>query len=214
MPVFEGIVAAALPKKEVVTPAQPSVTQPQPALSVPLSPEAPVSLITDTDRRNKRLRSENLSTPSISGMLNGTGSPGVSEPDPRLSKEVKLLKEELFDAGQLTKAWKDFAETVDAAQLRSALSVREPVIHDNFCVVYNLDNEVQRQRITQDLKPKLLAYLHKIMHNDHITVEFNVTENLEEIINKPYTDQEKFNTLAAKYPILGQMKNRFGLDFE
>ena len=160
------------------------------------------------------MHTENLSTPSIFGMLNGNNFSGVSEPASALLKEKGVIKEQAFDADQLTKAWKEFADTVDAAQLRSALSVREPFLTDNFKIGYNLDNEVQRQRIILDLKPKLLAYLNKILHNDQISIEFNVTENLEEIMNKPYTDQEKFNSLVAKYPVLGIMKQRFGLDFE
>lgn len=160
------------------------------------------------------MHTENLSTPSISGMLNGNNLSGVSEPGSALQKEKRVIKEEAFNVDQLTKAWKDFADTVDAAQLRSALSVREPFMTDNFKITYNLDNEVQRQRIILDLKPKLLAYLNKILHNDQISIEFYVTENQEEIMNKPYTDQEKFNSLVAKYPVLGMMKQRFGLDFE
>jgi len=64
------------------------------------------------------------------------------------------------------------------------------------------------------VKPKLLAHLHKALHNELITVEFVVTENVQEILNKPYTNQEKFNTLSSKYPILNQMKQRFGLEFD
>ncbi len=147
-------------------------------------------------------------------MLNGEGSAEIAEPGVHLVKGKVALKEQAFDQNQLKDAWKNFADTVDAAQLKSALSVREPILLEDFCVVYNLDNEVQRQRIIQDLKPKLLAYLHKILKNDQISIEFDVTENMEEIMNKPYTDQEKFNSLAAKYPVLGILKQRFGLDFE
>lgn len=111
-------------------------------------------------------------------------------------------------------AWKAFADTVDAAQLRSALAVREPLLLDRFVVEYHLDNEVQRQRIVLDLKSKLLAFLHQALQNERIEINFNVTENQEEIANKPYTDQEKFNFLLAKYPLLGDMKSKFGLDFE
>jgi len=138
----------------------------------------------------------------------------VSEPDPNSESDKGAIKEQQFDQNQLIKAWKEFAETVEAAQLKSALSVREPVLLDNFIVEYNLDNEVQRQRIVLDLKPKLLAFLIRILHNDSIDIEFSVKENNQEILNKPYTDQEKFNALSAKYPILGLMKQRFGLDFE
>ncbi len=158
------------------------------------------------------MKTENLSTPSISGMLNGDHLDAASG-TPQLSSKA-ILKMQPFESEELIKAWKAFAETVDAAQLKSALSVREPILNENFVVTYSLDNEVQQQRITLDVKPKLLAHLHKVLHNDQVTVDFNVTENLEEIMNKPYTNQEKFNALAARYSILNTMKQRFGLDFD
>jgi DNA polymerase-3 subunit gamma/tau len=190
-----------------------STTLPSPAAE-PLSNPAPASRMSDRDRRNKYLHTENLSTPSISGMMNGNLSQGSTEPSIVFDKGKEYLKSQSFEKEALIKAWKDFAETVDAAQLKSALSVREPELNDDFLVIYNLDNEVQRQRIVLDVKPKLLAHLHSVLHNEHIMVDFNVTENLQEIINKPYTNQEKFNVLAARYPVLASMKQRFGLDFE
>jgi len=138
----------------------------------------------------------------------------VEESLPTQSGKKEVLKTQSFELQELKIAWRDFAETVDAAQLKSALSVREPSLNDGLLVSYNLDNEVQLQRIVQDVKPKLLAYLHKALQNEQINVEFNVSENLEEIINKPYTNQEKFNVLVARYPVLAVMKQRFGLDFE
>jgi len=147
-------------------------------------------------------------------MLNEDLLSGVSEPGSSVQKGKGILKDQPFDSEQLTKSWKDFSDTVDAAQLKSALSVREPILSDGFNIIYNLDNDVQLQRIIQDLKPKLLAYLHGVLHNEKITLEFNVTENPEEILNKPYTNQEKFNMMATRYPVLGMMKQRFGLDFD
>ena len=207
MPVFKPGDQAANPARKAETTALPNV-------NIPLAKEPPVSRITDLERRTRSRHNQNLSTPSISGMLNAGNLSGVSEPNSASFKRTEIPKEQPFDLDQLTKAWKAFAEMVDAAQLKSALSVREPILLENFLVEYNLDNEVQRQRIVLDLKSKLLVHLHKALHNERIEVKFNVTENLEEIKNKPYTDQEKFNALLEKYPVLGIMKQRFGLDFE
>ena len=124
------------------------------------------------------------------------------------------MKNQPFDTDKLVEAWKIFADTVEAAQLKSALSVRDPQLLENFQVEYHLDNEVQRQRIVLDLKPRLLAFLCEKLNNDQITIDLQVTENKEEIFNKPYTDQEKFNAMGARYPVLNIMKQRFGLDFE
>jgi DNA polymerase-3 subunit gamma/tau len=174
----------------------------------------PKNLPAEPVKKTRRAHMEHLSTPSISGMLRGEQLPGVSEPGSPLSVGRENAPDQSFDAVQLATAWKSFAESVEAGQLKSALSVREPILLDNFSVEYNLDNEVQKQRIIQDLKPKLLAHLHRELRNELISIEFNVTENKDEILNKPYTEQEKFNTLALKFPALGILKQRFGLDFE
>ena len=181
-------------------------------VSQPIVPQ--MNRVTDSERRNRRQNNENLSTPSISAMLNGRNLAGVSESSPSQSSGIEAQNVMPFDQMTLSKFWRDFAETVDAAQLKSALSVREPILGENFSIFYYLDNEVQRQRIILDLKPKLLGYLNKALNNDKITIEFQVSENLEEIKNKPYTDQEKFGVLVEKYPVLALLKQRFGLDFE
>jgi DNA polymerase-3 subunit gamma/tau len=199
----------------VVTPDQNPVSIPlvPPTLLTPVAKSLPVGQLTDKDRRSRYMKTENLSTPSISGMLNGDHLDASAPEIPLLSSNSKL-KVQSFESDELINAWKAFAETVDAAQLKSALSVREPMLNDNFSVTYSLDNEVQHQRITQDIKPKLLSHLHRVLNNDQVTVDFIVTENLEEIMNKPYTNQEKFNALASRYSALNTMKQRFGLDFD
>lgn len=187
---------------------------PKPPEIVPGIPVNPSVAPTEPVKRARRLHGDHLSTPSISGMLKGDQLEAVAEPGQELSGNKELLKNQKFTNEQLLEAWKTFADSVEAAQLKSALSVREPQLLDNNRVEYNLDNEVQRQRIILDLKPKLLGHLHAALHNELIDIDFRVTENKEEIMNKPYTDQEKFNTLAAKYPVLTALKQRFGLDFE
>jgi hypothetical protein len=207
LPVFENLIPIAKTVKEENIPIQ-SVVAP---LAVKTTP---VSRLTDKERRSRYMHTENLSTPSISGMMSGKNIPGVSGPGAQALSSNNEILGQTFDMSQLLNAWKDFADSVEAAQLKSALSVREPMLDEEFNVIYNLDNEVQRQRIVLDLKPKLLAHLHAALRNEKIMVEFIVTENKDEILNKPYTNQEKFNALAAKYPVLGIMKQRLGLDFE
>jgi hypothetical protein len=207
LPVFENLIPVVKTVKEEKIPIQAVVAE-------PAVKTTPVSRLTDKERRSRYMHTENLSTPSISGMLSGKNLAGVTEPELSIVNTSQNLQGQTFDMAQLLHAWKDFANSVEAAQLKSALSVREPMLDEDLNVVYNLDNEVQRQRIVLDLKPKLLAHLHKALHNEKIMVEFIVTENKDEILNKPYTNQEKFNVLAAKYPVLGIMKQRLGLDFE
>lgn len=219
MPVFKDVapvVQSAATTRP--TPPQPIIkeisTEQTPSGPGAETPSRPVHAQMEPPRKIRRPHLDHLSTPSISGMLNGDHLKAVAEPDQTLSGSAKQFKNKEFDKEQLVDSWKLFAETIEAPQLKSALSVREPLLLENSRVEYHLDNEVQRQRIILDLKPKLLAHLHNTLHNELIDIEFKITENKEEILNKPYTDQEKFNALALKYPVLMTMKQRFGLDFE
>lgn len=207
MPIFEEMFPDIKTAKEITIPAQ--------SVATPVAVKtAPVSRLSDKERRSRYMHTENLTTPSISGMLGNNRLAGVSEPGSTIGNPSQILQGQFFDRAQLLQVWKDFADSVEAGQLKSALSVREPMMDEEFNVIYSLDNEVLRQRIVQDLKPGLLSHLHTALRNEKIGVEFVVTENKDEILNKPYTNQEKFNVLAAKYPVLGIMKQRLGLDFE
>ncbi len=207
MPIFDSILAVVTPptpvSKPVHTLVENRIARVSPQESVPV----PV-------QRSRRPHNENLSTPSISGMMNGNTLSAVAEPDNNTGLSHEPARDQSIDPSALALAWRAFADQVDAPQLKSALSVREPLLLENYSIEYHLDNEVQRQRIIQDLKPKLLSYLTNELNNEHLSIEFVVSENLEEIMNKPYTDQEKFNVMVHKYPVLGLLKQRFGLDFE
>jgi len=105
-------------------------------------------------------------------------------------------------------------EDVDAPQLKSALSSRLPLLKEDWKIIYELDNELQDQRITLELKPQLLGFLRKRFKNENIQIEFIISEDKDFKPDIPYTDVEKWQTLAEKYPSLISLKNKFGLDFQ
>ncbi len=98
--------------------------------------------------------------------------------------------------------------------MKSALSTREPVIKDHWIIGYELDNELQLQRLTLDLKPKMLGYLRRNLNNDLIEIAFSVLPQHDTESSIPYTDSEKWQALVEKYPSLAYLKSKFGLDFE
>jgi len=119
-----------------------------------------------------------------------------------------------FDSEQLTSVWKDFAKNIDAPQLKAALSQRIPVLKENWVIEYSLDNELQMQRITHELKPKLLGNLRRKLRNSLIQVEFKIAPITDSALNKPYSDTEKWEAMVKKNPALALFKQKFGLDFD
>ena len=119
-----------------------------------------------------------------------------------------------FSQQELIVAWKTFVEKIDAPLLKSALNAREPVLTDEWQIEYELDSEIQFNRITLEIKPKLLGFLRRFFKNEAIEILFTVSsdDNYHYII--PYTDTEKWSLLVEKYPALASLKSKFGLDFE
>jgi len=119
-----------------------------------------------------------------------------------------------FELPELLVAWLTFVSTVEAPQLKSALSAREPQIIGEWEILYELDTELQYNRLTLDLKPKLLGFLRRQLENQAIEITFQVSDDLAPLSDIPYTDEEKWNVLVSKYPSLALLKSKFGLDFE
>jgi DNA polymerase III subunit gamma/tau len=76
-------------------------------------------------------------------------------------------------------------------------------------IVLHLENHVMMDQFTS-LSREILRELKKETGNRSIKLRAEVMEVQEG--NKLYTSQDKFNYLAEKYPVLVDMKQRFGLD--
>lgn len=133
------------------------------------------------------------------------------KPDAEISSPTELKP---FTQDQLNHIWKIFVEDIDAPQLKSALSSRLPLLKEEWKIIYELDNELQNQRIILELKPQLLGFLRQHFENEKIEIEFIIVENEDYKPDVPYTDTEKWQALAEKYPALVSLKNKFGLDFQ
>lgn len=156
------------------------------------------------------------STPSILKAL----SDDVKTDDVGNTSEIaadQYIKNETnhpFSYAELLDSWKSFVSTIDAAQLKSALGTREPILTEGWQVEYELDTELQLNRLTLDLKPKLLGYLRNQLRNDAIEIQFKISAGTDSKSNIPYTEAERWASLVEKYPALAMLKSKFGLDFE
>jgi hypothetical protein len=119
-----------------------------------------------------------------------------------------------FSEPELLEAWKTFVEKIDAPQLKSALGAREPSITSDWRIEYDLDTELQFNRLALDIKPKLQSYLRQHFRNEAIEIQFKVSTSESNLSNIPYTDTERWALLVEKYPPLANLKSKFGLDFE
>ncbi len=62
----------------------------------------------------------------------------------------------------------------------------------------------------ENLKQDLLTYLRTALKNNYITLEINIRKVEEKELR--YTNREKFEYLAEKYPKLRDLQSRLDLD--
>ncbi|GHA74540.1 DNA polymerase III subunit gamma/tau [Pontibacter akesuensis] len=87
---------------------------------------------------------------------------------------------------------------------------RQYHVSDENEIVLHLENHVMMDQFTS-LRPAILGELKRELGNRGIKLRAEVVE-LQDEGRKLYTSQDKFNYLAEKYPVLVDLKQRFGLD--
>ncbi|MFY0689480.1 MAG: hypothetical protein JXQ90_20080 [Cyclobacteriaceae bacterium] len=155
----------------------------------------------------------------------GEGS-GKSKDTPSLFGKKKKVKEESknepilkqraepFTEEALINAWKQFiekksSENIDDMQqliLGRDISLGE----DNKAVI--LLNSGLEVNIVGRLEQELIAFLRDSLQNDSINLEKEVRE--EEVKQRLYTSQDKYDYMLEQNPKLAQLKDRLGLDFQ
>lgn len=94
----------------------------------------------------------------------------------------------------------------------STLMAQEPQSADNFVVQLKMSNQNQIDEFYKSAKPDLMRFLRTELKNDNIMVEVILEEN--STTNLIYSPEDKFKHLLSKNPLLGKMRQIYGLDFD
>lgn len=158
-----------------------------------------------------------ITTPSISGALRGKTSGGqnqmLNEPSQNAAYN-EVTGNTPFTEEQLGVVWKKYVESIDSPQLKAALLTRKPQLGDNWQVGYALDNRTQEERISFEVKPRLLGYIRRSLRNAEIEIDFTIAEGTENVLKRPYSDTDKWQAMVDNNPALAVFKKKFGLDFD
>ncbi|PKP49773.1 MAG: DNA polymerase III subunit gamma/tau [Bacteroidetes bacterium HGW-Bacteroidetes-11] len=182
------------------------------------SPQAPTEVVKPQSAIPAPTQS---ARPSYSGInIGGLMKPGsVDEPNPGNAdtsdeEEVLPSDREIFTQADLERIWEPMASSVskDLANLYHSLICRTPVLADDFKIVVTVDNKIQDADIFTK-RPEILGYLRKELKNWGITVETIISDRPVES-RKPYTDQDKFDVMAAQNPAVKTLKSQLNLDIE
>jgi DNA polymerase-3 subunit gamma/tau len=122
-----------------------------------------------------------------------------------------LVKPEL-NSETLPQAWKDFIESMkdEGPRIISMLKSIEPDFENGSTIIIPLSNAAQKDLFVLNYKPRLIGFLEKEFRTRNIDIETRV--DLTDVNELPYSDEQKFNYLQAKYPSLKDLKKTFNLD--
>ncbi|WP_299987609.1 DNA polymerase III subunit gamma/tau [uncultured Pontibacter sp.] len=115
-----------------------------------------------------------------------------------------------LDQARLNTVWHAILRRKKAENMMEyTLLNRQFHIGEDNEIVLHLENHVMMDQFTS-LRPEILRELKAQTGNRSIKLRAEVIEVQDE--RKLYTSQDKFNYLAEKYPVLVDLKQRFGLD--
>jgi DNA polymerase III subunit gamma/tau len=126
--------------------------------------------------------------------------------------EVRLQPKEEFTPQAFDIAWQEFKDQLkgDGTRIVSMFKSIRPEVENDQTIKIHLNNAAQKDTFILNYKPKLISFLEKrfILSDIDIETTVDLTESNEIL----YSDDQKFNYLTNKYPILKDMKKTFNLD--
>jgi DNA polymerase-3 subunit gamma/tau len=139
----------------------------------------------------------------------------ASEPTPLISEnKAKTVAENKVEmTGEtLLSAWKEFVENIrgEGPRIISMFKSIRPEMEDDHTIRIHLTNAAQKDLFVQNYKPKLSSYLENKFLVSELDIETSV--DLSETNELLYTDEQKYNYLSSKYPVLKDFKKTFNLD--
>ena len=148
--------------------------------------------------------------PSLKDLARGGDVLVEEEEDPYLKGDDK----EHFSDDDFLKHWHAYAAKLKAEGKHNVLSVfnaNAPTMLRPYEFEVVVGNKVQ-ENLFRSERPYILNYLRTSLKNFSVEVNPRVDEQVAK--KRPYTNQEKFQHMAAKNPQLIELKRRFNLDFD
>ena len=218
----EGLVITAIPKQQsepqiskpaVTVATKPSVQTPENKQSTAPPPSSPETL-------PEKSNSPKSKAPSLSGMNLGSllsgQKPGKAENTDKKADESpeESYGNEHISISEVLQIWPVMAKQLfnELPLIQNTLLWQPPQLLDNNVISISIENPIQQDEIFRH-KSTITTYLRKNLKNDSINIESKMIES-QSTTRRPYTDNEKFNFIADKAPILKVMKDQLGLELD
>jgi hypothetical protein len=123
-------------------------------------------------------------------------------------KEDDRPEDREIDFASLTRVWEEFAE-LRKGQVAEHQLLKGNIRLDQNQVLLTLNNPIQ-EPLLQGIRTSLVGFLREKLGNNSVMVSGVLEQAAPSKVI--YTNKEKFEHLAEQYPLLKDMKERFGLD--
>jgi DNA polymerase-3 subunit gamma/tau len=119
---------------------------------------------------------------------------------------------ESFSPETFEESWKEFIGQLDGEGPRivSMFKTIRPEFEDDQTIRVHLSNATQKDTFVLNYKQRLIGFLQKKFILPEIEIETIV--DVVETDDILYTDEQRYNYLFNKYPVLKEMKKNFNLD--
>jgi DNA polymerase III subunit gamma/tau len=154
---------------------------------------------------------------SIKELINEEGKTSIkkeSESDPAITSLTAQPGENRtdFTPELLDTAWQEFTGQLkgEGTRIISMFKSIKPELENNHTIKVHLSNATQKDTFVQYYKQRLINFLERKFILKDLDIE--TTVDLKEDNEIIYSDEQKYNYLFNKYPILKDMKKTFNLD--
>ncbi len=120
-----------------------------------------------------------------------------------------------FDLAQLLEVWNGIATKFKEANLINKFVMMDRPIELVGTIAHmKVENEVQVQHFNEQLRMEVLGILRERLHNYSIDIVLDVIVQEQGEKKLLYTQSDKYDFLVQKHPLLGELKQKLGLDHE
>jgi DNA polymerase III subunit gamma/tau len=126
--------------------------------------------------------------------------------------EVHINPKAEFTPEAFEVAWREFTDQLkgEGTRIISMFKTIRPELENDQTIKIHLSNAAQKDIFILNYKQKLVNFLENKFYLSDIDIETSV--DLSETSEILYSDEQKYNYLFNKYPILKEMKKTFNLD--
>ncbi len=124
-------------------------------------------------------------------------------------------KNQVFTLEALMSVWKQIASEFQEANLiNKFVMMNRPIELIDTVIHMKVENEVQVQQFNENVRLEVLGKIRERLQNYSIDIALDVTATEKSDKKMLYTQSDKYEFLVQKHPILGEMKQKLGLDHE